>query len=219
MSKEVTHVTRIRKWIPVVGAAAVVAGVGGMALAATTSSGPLLQSQLFGNMPKVTIRGVASATAPWVLDGKVTLTRTHLSASGKWMLIPAGYMASGAAVPKSLVGTTAGVPKLVAEITDANGGHMVTAPVVLTKKGSFTFNMALHLTGPIQDPIVLIGPPGKKPHTMLAWFAASNFLRQYGYATPAMVKSWAKASAGGTTKGSYGGTTKKSGSGSGSSGW
>lgn len=195
--------------------------LGGLALAATIRSGPLLKSPLYGNIPKVAVRGVASATAPWVLDGKVTLTRSHLSASGKWMLIPPEHMATGATVPKAMVGTTGGFPKLVADITDAHGRHFVTAPVVLTKKGPFHFNMTLHLTGPIRDPIVLIGPPGKKPHTIGAWFAASNFLAQYGKATPAIIRSWAKTKARVTTKGSYGGSTTHSfGSGSGSSaGW
>jgi len=199
---------RVRNWIPVAGAVVGIAALGGIALAASNSSPTLLQSQLFGNIPKVAIRGVMSATAPWVVNGKVTLTRTHLSASGTWMVIPKGYMASGTAVPKSLVGTTAGVPKLVADITDAKGQY-VTVPVTLTKKGTFTFNVPVHLTGPIQYPVVLIGIPGKKPHSIGAWFAATNFLRQYGDATPAMIKSWTAGSTGGGTTG-----TKKS-----SGGW
>ena len=208
-----------RRWLPVTVAGVAVVILGGIALAATIRSGPLLQSPLYGNIPNVTVRGVASATAPWVLDGKVTVTRSHLNASGTWMLIPPGYMATGAIVPKAMVGTTGGFPKLVADVTDAHGGHVVTAPVVLTKKGTFHFNMPLHLTGPIHDPIVLIGPPGKKPHTIGAWFAASNFLRQYGEATPTMIRSWAKTKTHVPTKGTYGGSAShSSGSGSGSSG-
>lgn len=198
-TKEEIPMINFRRWLSVTVAGVAAASLGGMALAATVRSSPLLQSPLYGNIPKVTVRGVASATAPWVLDGKVTLTRTYLRASGKWMVIPAEYMATGAIVPKAMVGTTGGFPKLVADITDAHGGHIVTTPVVLTKKGTFHFNMPLHLTGPIREPIVLIGPPGRKPHTIGAWFAASNFLKQYGETTPAMIRSWTKASHGGST--------------------
>jgi hypothetical protein len=188
-----------------------------MALAAPANSSVLLKSELFGNIPSVTIRGVSAATAPWVVDGHVTLTKTHLTASGTWLVIPAGYTSTGAAVPKSLVGTTAGVPKVVADVTDAEGQHYITAAVTLTKKGAFSFNVPIHLTGAVEDPVVLIGPPGKTAHSIAAWFAASNFLRQYGDATPSMIKSWTSVSTG-SGSGSYGaskkGTKSKSGSGS-----
>ncbi len=210
----------VKSWIPVAGAVVGLAAFGGLALAAPASSSVLLKSELFGNIPSVTVRGVASATAPWVVDGHLTLTRTHLSASGTWLVIPQGYMSTGAQVPKSLVGTTVGVPKLVADITDAQGKDVITAPVTLSKKGTFSFNISLNLTGPIGDPVVLIGPPGKTAHSIGAWFASTNFLNQYGDATPSMIKSWTHSSSSGsssygsTKAGSSGSTTSKS-----SGGW
>ena len=213
----------LKSWIPVAGAVVGLSAFGGLALAAPANSSVLLKSELFGNIPGVTVRGVASATAPWVVDGHLTLTRTHLSASGTWLLIPQGYTATGAQVPKSLVGTTAGVPKLVADITDAQGKDVITAPVTLSKNGAFSFNVALNLTGPIGDPVVLIGLPGKKAHSIAAWFASTNFLSQYGDATPNMIKSWTgpthsnrsgSSSYGSTKTGSSGSTTSKS-----SGGW
>ena len=206
-----------RTVLPVAGAIVGLAAFGGMAMAAPSNSAVLLKSELLGNIPNVTVRGVAAATAPWVVDGHLTLTRTHLSASGSWLVIPAGYMASGAPVPKSLVGTTAGVPKLVADVTDAEGHHFVTVPVTLSKKGSFTFNVPVRLTGPVQDPVVLIGPPGKTAHSIGAWFASTNFLKQYGDATPGMIQSWTHSS--GSNSGGGSGTYGSSKSKSGSSGW
>jgi len=201
-TREVFFMIGVKSWIPVAGAVVGLSAFGGLALAAPANSSVLLKSQLFGNIPSVTVRGVAAATAPWVVDGHLTLTRTHLSASGTWLVIPQGYTATGAQVPKSLVGTTAGVPKLVADITDAQGKDVITAPVTLSKNGAFSFNVALNLTGPIGDPVVLIGPPGKKAHSIDAWFAATNFLKQYGDVTPSMIKSWTHSSSSGSS--SYG---------------
>ncbi len=213
---------RAMRWIPVAAAAVGMAAFGGLALAAPATSQVLLQSELFGNIPSVSVRGVAAASAPWVVDGHLTLTRTHLSASGTWLVIPAGYLATGAAVPKSLVGTTAGVPKLVADITDAEGHHLITAPVTLTKTGTFSFNVAVNLSGAVEDPVVLIGPPGKTAHSIDAWFASTNFLKQYGDATPSMIKSWTKSSSSSSSSSSYG-SAKTGSSGSSksksSSGW
>lgn len=200
------------RWIPIAAAAVGVTAMSGIALAATSSSAVLLSSQLFGNIPSVTIRGVAAPSAPWVVDGHITLTRTHLSGSGTWLVIPSGYLANGSAVPKALVGTTAGVTKIVADITDAEGHQYITAPVTLNKKGGFTFNVAVHLTGPIGDPIVLIGPPGKTANSISAWFASTNFLKQYGEATPSMIKSWTSSSTTGTGSGYASSKSKSSGS-------
>ncbi len=165
--------------------------VGAMAFAAPApSTGVLLTSPLYGNIPDVSIRGVAAASAPWVVDGQLTLTRTRLTATGTWLVIPAGYLASGAAVPKTLVGSTAGVPKIVADITFTHGKSVITGPVTLSKTGAFSFNVAVNLTGPVEDPVVLIGPPGKAKGSIDAWFASSDFLQGYGTATPSMIKSW-----------------------------
>ncbi len=70
----------------------------------TSGSGRLLKGSIYRNF-----RSVAAGVASWVVDGIVPLTRTHLTAFGTWLVIPSGYRATGAAVPKKLVGTTAGV--------------------------------------------------------------------------------------------------------------
>ncbi|MCL5064307.1 MAG: hypothetical protein M1600_04450 [Firmicutes bacterium] len=179
---------------------------GAMAFAAAApASSVLLKGPIYGNIPGVTVRGVAAAPAPWVVDGTVTLTRTHLTASGTWLVIPSGYLGTGAAVPKKLVGTTADVPKVVADITFANGKSVITAPVTLSKTGAFSFNVNLNLSTSVADPVVLIGPPGKPKGSIDAWFASTNFLQAYGTATPSMIKSWTTPSTTTTTKSSSGG--------------
>lgn len=202
--------------------AAAVAGslvvVGGAAFAAAKPA-VLLQSKLFGNIPNVTIRGVSAAPYPWVVVGHVKLTRTHLYATGKWLIIPSGLSATGKAVPKALAGTTAGVPKVAAEVTDGEGAQVVTAPVALSHTGSFTINAPIHLTGPVEDPVVLIGPPGKGK-TIGAWFASSNFLTEYGLAKPGMLHTSKSSSGSGSGSGStYGSSKSKSKGSGGSSGW
>ncbi len=214
-----------RYWIAAATTAAMLALAGSVTLAAPVKSQVLLKSPVYGNIPKVTLRGVKSGVAPWVAAGNATLTRTHLSVSGTWLLIPPGIMASGAPVPKTLVGTTAGVKSVVAVVTDAEGARVVTKPTPLSKAGTFTFNVPVHLKGPVNDPIVLIGPPGKAPHSILAWFAATDFLKQYGTATPQMVRAWSAGAkkthkgSGGYGSKSGGSTSKGGGSTSSGSGW
>lgn len=208
-------VRRTAKWAAVALAGSF-AVAGGMVLAAQKPP-VLLQSKLFGNIPNVTIRGVSAAPYPWVVVGHVKLTRTHLFATGKWLIIPPGLSATGKPVPSAIAGTTAGVPKVVAEVTDAEGAKVVTAPVVLSRTGSFTVSAPIHLTGPVEDPVVLIGPPGSGK-TMGAWFAATNFLAEYGVAKPGMLHTAKKGSSGsGSTYGST--KTKAKSSGKGSGGW
>ncbi len=207
-----------RYWVAAAATPAMIALVGSVTLAAPVKSQVLLHSRLYGNVPKVTVRGVKSGVAPWVAAGNATLTRTHLNVSGTWLLIPPGVMASGAAVPKTLIGTTAGVKSVVAMVTDAEGAHIVTKPTALSKSGSFSFNVPIHLTGQVSDPVILIGPPGKSPHSIFAWFAATDFMKQYGTATPQMVRAWA-ATAKKTSKSSGGYGSKSGGSSSSGSGW
>ncbi|MCY0888066.1 MAG: hypothetical protein OWQ59_06355 [Alicyclobacillaceae bacterium] len=159
---------------------------------ADTHQHVLLKEDLFGNIPNVTIRGVAAGAAPWVVDGWVKLTNDHLMASGKWLIIPkTGYLANGKPIPAAIAGTTAHVPEVLAEVTFANSPAIVTAPVKLSSDGDFTINANIQVPAGASQPIVLIGPgaDGK----MKAWFASTNFLFNYGVAT--------KASVMGSTKG------------------
>ncbi len=217
--------------IPAVAAVAVVAAVGASSVFAagqrTAQPTDLLNGPIYGNIPNVTVRGVAAGKAPWIVSGRAVLTGGHLSASGKWLLIPKqGFMNTGAPIPKAFGGTTAGFTQVAAEITFANGPAVVTAPVKLSPKGVFTINANVKLPARHADPVVLIGPvSGGK---MMAWFASTDFFANYGRANASMASGWgasggasatkpyakAGAKAGVTTTSSTGG---KAGSSSGSS--
>gem|GEM_PF-3270451 len=174
----------IRKWIaPAIVAASVVGGGGAYAAAATataTAQSPvLLNGALFGNIANVTVRGVAAGKAPWIVQGRVKLTRTNLTVQGKWFIIPKnGYMYNGQPVPKALAGTTAGVKMVVADITFGNSKSVITAPAKLSPQGVFSINAKVNIPANAGQPVVLIGPgvQGK----IIAWFASSNFLTDYG---------------------------------------
>ena len=143
---------------------------------------PLLVSTLYGNIPNVTIRGVVAGNAPWIVWGHVTLTNNHLSATGKGLIVPVtGYMANGAAIPKSIAGTTIGIPTVEAEITFANQKSVITAPVKLNAQGDFTINTSVALPKNSAQPVVLIGPGTKSG--LKAWFASTDFLMAYGAAS------------------------------------
>lgn len=181
-----------RKWVaPLIAVAAL--SVGGGAFAATQSS-TMLNGQLFGNIPNVTVRGVAAGKAPWIVEGHVALTKTDLTVTGKWLIIPkTGFMVNGQAIPKALAGTTAGVKSIVAEITFANSPAIVTAPVTLSTQGDFKISATVKMPAGAAQPVVLIGPAAKGK--MVAWFASSNFLMDYGqYKAGAMGKSSTKSS-------------------------
>ncbi len=200
--------------------AAVIAVGGGayaaVAAAATAQSPVLLSGPLFGNIANVTVRGVAAGKAPWIVQGSVKLTRTNLSAQGKWFIIPkSGYMYNGQPVPKALAGTTAGVKTVVADITFGNSKSVITAPAKLSPQGDFSINAKVNIPANAGQPVVLIGPgtPGK----IIAWFASSNFLTDYGmvHGSPGAAGStYAAAGAGGT-----GASSSKGGKGSTGGGW
>jgi hypothetical protein len=143
-----------------------------------------LNSRLYGNIPNVTIRGVQAGGASWVVQGHVKVTNDHIWATGKSLIIPAnGYLANGDPVPKAIGGTTAGVKSVAAEVIFANGTDVMTSAVPLNSKGDFSINMAIKTPAGEALPIVLIGPEvnGK----LKAWFASSNFLKEYG-----LVNKW-----------------------------
>lgn len=176
-------------------AVAAVAGATG-AFAQGMTGGGLLNGKLFGNIPNITVRGVQSGSAPWVVDGTVKLTRTDLVASGKWLIVPkTGYLANGKPIPAAIAGTTIGVTSVAAEITFANAKPIFTKSVPLNKKGDFSINATLNMPKGAADPVVLIGPVANGQ--MKAWFASSNFLMDYGWYTPSAGMSSKSSSSGG----------------------
>ncbi|MHB1629707.1 MAG: hypothetical protein ACYCVB_15295 [Bacilli bacterium] len=209
----------IRKLIvPAIAAAAIAVGGGAYAAAATAQSPVLLSGPLSGNIANVTVRGVAAGKAPWIVQGRVKLTRTNLSAQGKWFIIPkSGYMYNGQPVPKALAGTTAGVKTVVADITFGNSKSVITAPVKLSPQGDFSINAKVNIPANAGQPVVLIGPgvQGK----IIAWFASSNFLTDYGmvHGSPGAAGSAYAAGGAGGSKGGKGSTG--SGAGSTGGGW
>lgn len=148
----------------------------------------LLNGRLFGNIPDVTIRGVAAAQAPWIVNGTVKLTSSELMASGKDLVVPKmGALSSGQPVPASTGGTTAGIMSVGAEITFANKKPIVIKSVPLNKQGNFSITAMVNIPKGAIDPVVLIGPVNNGK--MSTWFASSNFLMDYGVSNQATMGS------------------------------
>ena len=173
--------------------AAVVAGCMGLALAGSgaLAAKSLYAAPIYGNIPNITVRGVAAGAAPWVVKGSAVVTPGHLVVTGTSLVVPPGYMGTGAAVPKKLIGTTVGVPAVGAELTCAQGTSIVTSTAPLTKKGAFKINASVKLPAACTDPIVLVGPVSKGK--MVAWFASTDFL-EYGMPGKSVIGWGGKAS-------------------------
>ncbi|WP_304458199.1 hypothetical protein [Alicyclobacillus sendaiensis] len=149
---------------------------------ASAAPAVIMAGKLYGNIPNVTIRGVAAGKAPWVVDGSYQLKSNLFTASGKWLIIPKqGYMDNGQPVPAKIGGTTNGIAEVGAEITFANASPIVLPPVKLDSQGDFSFHDAIQWPKGAAQPVVLIGP--EKNGQLVAWFAASDFLADYGQAT------------------------------------
>ncbi|MCY0901030.1 MAG: hypothetical protein OWU32_02455 [Firmicutes bacterium] len=172
-------ISRTAKWLVPVTAGVLLMGT---AAFADMQGQMMMGGKLFGNIPNVTVRGVAAGGAPWIVDGSYKLTSTDISASGQWLIIPkTGYLANGKPIPKAVAGTTAGVTQLVAEITFANAAPIVTKPFALNAKGDFKMDQMIMMPKGAADPVVLIGPSDGKGGEKV-WFASSNFLMDYGQA-------------------------------------
>lgn len=179
------------------GVAALAAGAVGVAAAArsSASSQPLLKGDLYGNIPNVTIRGIAAGEAPWVVDGSAILTASDLTVKGTWLVVPSGTLASGKPVPKQMIGTTAGVKSVVAAVSCANTARpLVTPAAALSANGTFSISAMLAVPKGCAQPIVLVGPSDGKGG-IASWFASTDFLADYGQATPAMIKAFSKTGA------------------------
>jgi hypothetical protein len=140
----------------------------------TGISGPL-----YGSIPNVTIDGIPSGGAPWVVRGHVSFGAGRVTATSTGLFIAAGYTSTGAPVPTKLVGTTGGVTSVSIEVRDTTGGSYLSSPLALSAAGSFSFSAPVQLSAPIADPIVLVGIAGNGG-SLKAWIAASDFLADFG---------------------------------------
>jgi hypothetical protein len=196
----------MQQW-KVVGAALGGAGAIGAALALSSGAGAastamtLYTGTLYGNIPNITVRTVPAAGAPWIVKGTVTITSTMIVAKGTDLVIPAGYLANGKAVPKNIINTTGGAPSVGAELTCAQGGTpVITATAPLSKTGAFDISSMAKVPATCTNPIVLIGPESKGKLT--SWWASTNFLT-YGLPGKSTL-GWTKASGSGGSSSSWG---------------
>lgn len=166
-------------WKVKAGAVAAAAAAGAafaLATGVAGAAGPktLYTGQLFGNIPNVTVRGVAAGAAPWVVQGTASVTATGIVAKGTGLVIPPGDMATGKPVAKAIIGTTVGVPAVGAELTCGQGTSVTTATAPLSKSGAFDLSAKVKVPATCTDPIVLVGVMAKGK--MVAWFASTDFL-------------------------------------------
>lgn len=182
-------------------AAGLGAGALGAALAAAAGAAgakTMYSSTLYGNIPNVTVRGVVAGSAPWIVKGTAKVTSTSVVVKGTDLVVPAGYLANGKAVPKSLINTTVGIPAVAAELSCGQGTSVLTGAAPLSKKGAFSIDAKVKLPAACTDPIILVGPVSKGK--MVAWFASTDFLA-YGLPGKSTLgwKGSSKGSAGGST--------------------
>src|SRR5258705_8639135 len=147
----------------------------------SSADGPkIINAHAFGSTPNITIRGVVSGAAPWVVDdGKVQLDRRgRLKVRVKGLLIGEGALFNGDPVPANLVGTVATVTMVHAALTCGGPGSGVpftitpTDGVPISSDGDFSINAQVSIPSVCAQPIVLIriGTPG----TPGPWIPASE---------------------------------------------
>jgi hypothetical protein len=89
-------------------------------------------SGLLGSLPNQTVAGIPSAGAPWtVREGHAVVQQGRLKVEVKGLLIAAGTLANGNAVPPNLIGTTGAVTMVAASLV-CNGmiaGSTAVAPL------------------------------------------------------------------------------------------
>lgn len=147
----------------------------------SSADGPkIINNHVFGSTPNITIRGVVSGGAPWVVDnGKVQLDPSgRLKVRVKGLLIGEGALFSGDPVPANLVGTVATVTMVHAALTCGGPGSGVpftitpTDAVPISSDGDFEINAHVSIPSVCAQPIVLIriGTPA----TPGPWIAASE---------------------------------------------
>jgi len=137
-------------------------------LASTTVSsakGPkMINDHALGSTPNITIRGVLSGGAPWVVkEGKITLDSDgRLKVRVKGLVIGEGALANGNPVPPGLIGTVAGITTVHAALTCGGPGGGVpftitpTDGVPIDSDGDFTIDAHISIPDVCAQPIVLI---------------------------------------------------------------
>ena len=147
----------------------------------SSAAGPkVINAQVFGNTPNITIRGVTAAGAPWfVKKGTIKLDQNgRLIVRVKGLLIDAGALANGDPVPANLIGTTGGVLTVHAALTCGGPGNGVpftittTDAVGLDSKGDFEIDAEVSIPDVCAQPIVLIRTG--TPDAPGGWIAASE---------------------------------------------
>jgi|GEM_PF-2873841 len=101
-----------------------------------------LNDHVIGSTPNVTIRGVTSGAAPWVVDeGRARLDPNgRLRVKVRGLLIAAGALANGDPVPANLVGTLGPVTMVHAALTC--GGPGGGTPFTITSTDAVPLNPA-----------------------------------------------------------------------------
>ena len=147
----------------------------------SAADGPkVINGHAFGSTPNITIRGVVSGGAPWVVDnGKIQLDPSgRLRVRIRGLVIGEGALANGNPVPANLVGTVATVTTVHAALTCGGPGNGVpftitpTDGVPISSAGDFEIDAQLVIPAVCAQPIVLIriGTPAAPG----PWIAASE---------------------------------------------
>ena len=140
----------------------------------SSADGPKgLNAHVVGSTPLVTIRGVMSGPAPWVVqEGKATVDPNgNVKIRVKGLLIGSGLLADGTTVPPNLVGTVGPVTSVHAALTCTPLVIINTPAVPLSPQGSFKINAHITLPTTCDRPIILIrafGPEVAGPFIALA---------------------------------------------------
>jgi hypothetical protein len=129
------------------------------------ADGPkVVNEAIVGSTPNIMIRSVISGAAPWVVkNGRARLDPSgHLKIKVKGLLIAAGALANGEAVPAPIIGTVATVTTVHAALTCGGPGGGVpftitpTDGVPIGPNGDFEIDANLALPVVCSQPIILI---------------------------------------------------------------
>lgn len=138
-----------------------------------------LNDHVIGSTPNVTIRGVTSGAAPWVVDeGKAKLDPNgRLRVKVRGLLIAGGALANGDPVPANLVGTVGPVTMVHAALTFGGPGGgtpftiTATDAVPLSAQGNFDIDAQISVPAVCDRRILLIrigAPASPGPFIALA---------------------------------------------------
>lgn len=147
----------------------------------SSADGPkIINNHAFGSTPNITIRGVVSGGAPWVVD----TAKIQLGPSGRLrvritgLLIAEGALSNGAPVPASLVGTVAGITTVHAALTCGGPGGGVSFTITptdgapISAAGDVEIDAQVSIPEVCAQPIVLIRIGA--PEALGPWIAASE---------------------------------------------